>query len=314
MIKFLTGFVVAFFGPLAVLNTLEIQLGFEPSVTDSVDLWCYWRSKISSDQIVIIGDSHTQLGLDLEVLSQNLGKKTIQLSVDGDDPWWFVYNRCAAIKNSIIIVSADQSSVNSQKAEGMVKEYEEYYDKRFSVDKFFNAFFWGILQENFCCFHDRLSLKGVLTRTISRSQMYLRTFFSRERSADYLLLNREDIRKAKSESLTKAFAEMKIKSDDEMISAVQALNKQLEEITKNNNKVVLVSTPLNGVYREAHDRLFPKAKYWDKIGFGQKNVLKIHYLDNAVLKSIEPFEFSHLDKREKSKYTLELVEIIKNAF
>lgn len=57
--------------------------GYGPTLNDTPDLWAQQRRKVQPDSIVIIGDSRPHFDLDLDVLEQGLGKRPIQLALDG---------------------------------------------------------------------------------------------------------------------------------------------------------------------------------------------------------------------------------------
>jgi hypothetical protein len=58
-------------------------LGYAPTLNDSPDLWAKQRHKVQPDSIVIIGDSRPHFDLDLDELEHGLGRRPIQLALDG---------------------------------------------------------------------------------------------------------------------------------------------------------------------------------------------------------------------------------------
>lgn len=57
--------------------------GYAPTLNDTPDLWAQQRRKVQPESIVIIGDSRPHFDLDLDVLEQALGKRPVQLALDG---------------------------------------------------------------------------------------------------------------------------------------------------------------------------------------------------------------------------------------
>ena len=57
--------------------------GYAPTLNDTPDLWARQRRAVQPDSIVIVGDSRPHFDLDLDQLQQGLGKRPIQLALDG---------------------------------------------------------------------------------------------------------------------------------------------------------------------------------------------------------------------------------------
>jgi len=57
--------------------------GYGPSLNDTPDLWAQQRGKVRPDSLVIIGDSRPHFDLDLDQLEQGLGRRPLQLAIDG---------------------------------------------------------------------------------------------------------------------------------------------------------------------------------------------------------------------------------------
>ena len=57
--------------------------GYAPTLNDTPDLWAQQRRKVQPDSLVIIGDSRPHFDLDLDQLEQGLGRRPLQLALDG---------------------------------------------------------------------------------------------------------------------------------------------------------------------------------------------------------------------------------------
>ena len=57
--------------------------GYAPTLNDTSDLWAQERESVKPDSIVIVGDSRPHFDLDLDQLEQGLGKRPVQLALDG---------------------------------------------------------------------------------------------------------------------------------------------------------------------------------------------------------------------------------------
>jgi hypothetical protein len=57
--------------------------GYGPTLNDTPDLWAQRREAVQPDSLVIIGDSRPHFDLDLDVLEQGLGRRPVQLALDG---------------------------------------------------------------------------------------------------------------------------------------------------------------------------------------------------------------------------------------
>ena len=59
------------------------NLGYEPGLDDTADLWVEQRRRVQPDDIVIIGASRALFDLDLDALEQGLGRRPVQLGLVG---------------------------------------------------------------------------------------------------------------------------------------------------------------------------------------------------------------------------------------
>ncbi len=57
--------------------------GYAPTLNDTTDLWAQQREKVGADSLVIIGDSRAHFDLDLDELERGLGRRPLQLAIDG---------------------------------------------------------------------------------------------------------------------------------------------------------------------------------------------------------------------------------------
>jgi hypothetical protein len=57
--------------------------GYAPTLNDTPDLWAQRRAAVQPDSLVIIGDSRPHFDLDLDQLEQGLGRRPVQLALDG---------------------------------------------------------------------------------------------------------------------------------------------------------------------------------------------------------------------------------------
>ncbi len=102
--------------------------------------------------------------------------------------------------------------------------------------------------------------------------------------------------------------------EHERKSRLGVVNAILQDMKDNKCKIILLNTPLDGIYDEKEKELFPRNLWWDKIGENNRSVIKIHYDDDEIFKNIKPAEFSHLDKHDKKTYTKRMCELVINAF
>jgi hypothetical protein len=59
---------------------------FVPTLTDSEALWCHTRKLMAHDEIVIVGSSRLQTGLDPAIMSRALNRHVTQLAINGANP------------------------------------------------------------------------------------------------------------------------------------------------------------------------------------------------------------------------------------
>jgi hypothetical protein len=95
----------------------------------------------------------------------------------------------------------------------------------------------------------------------------------------------------------------------EMADAIlQKTKTNVEKIRSRGGKVVFVRFPSTGGLRQLENKITPRAAYWDRV-LEVTRAPGIHFEDYAELKDFDCPEWSHLTKKDATKFTSLLVPI-----
>lgn len=92
------------------------------------------------------------------------------------------------------------------------------------------------------------------------------------------------------------------------------VGKGIDEVARNvalirsrGGEVVFVRSPSDGGLLEAEEKLYPRAKTWDRL-IARSGSIGVHYADDPIMRNLHTIELSHLDRRDAAIFTRALVE------
>ncbi len=95
----------------------------------------------------------------------------------------------------------------------------------------------------------------------------------------------------------------------EMAEAIlQKTKTNVEKIRSRGGKVVFVRFPSTGGLRQLENKITPRAAYWDRV-LETTGAPGIHFEDYPELKGFDCPEWSHLTKKDATKFTSLLVPL-----
>ena len=314
------------------------HLGWVPSVVDSKELWADERRKASGlgdKAIILVGSSRIQLDVDLDTVKEMSHLQPVQLAIDGS-PFYPVLESLANDKNvtGTVILSVTMPKVMTQK-KARASEWVGYYNSQLKNEvpyKVINNKIRSFLNQNMVT-----RLEGATPATVILSLAfqqktlgnYLVTHRDRSRDADYqkvvmpqfyaMRLQRHYGKNLidKAVSFQEFFniyqnsiekININAVNRQRFLEGIKILKKMIDKIQGRGGKVVLVRFPTDKLIWEIDRRLYPKDNYWKVI---EQNFKKtIHFDDYQALKQFNLPDGSHLDYREKIKFTKALMNMV----
>jgi hypothetical protein len=310
--------------------------GGEPGVRDTAELWASQRARasgIGDDALIIVGSSKAQLGLDLRVLAEVTGMKPVQLAIDGSPNLEVIENLANdETVNGTVLISTSLRLLFPSKNANRINQWIDVYEKKYR-----NLWFpekeqllKAKLQSISALYASMIPLDALIPLLFNEKKslrnLYLKTLPSRERNADYTLVNMPGfyIRRVER-TLSHPLPEEAYKSYDSFQASVISVAKEknskfnadpkrlrriktaIEKLKNRGVEVIISRFPLSDLVEYISDIRYPKA-LWDSVvsDFG---VRIIDYRDHPELAYQLP-DGAHLDIKQKSEFTQRFARIL----
>jgi hypothetical protein len=291
------------------------SLGFVPMVNDDADLWSLARSRVRADdpnEIVLIGGSRLQLGLDPELFARSFtDRKPIQLAVDGSScvPVLDHFSRDEHFRGLLICEVSHFFFSGLDLTAGKQAEYVHHYQQR-SASAFIEESLRSWIQSHLVLRLSDVSLKrlpGHLIHGKSLKPNYIVTLPGRSRRADYSqsdLPGLQRYREEKSRAAEFGAPPAQLQHD------LDTLEEMVRRIQSRGGRVVFLVMPTSGVVRQIEQEHVPREKYWDRL-VAHTQAMTIHFANYTSLQFECP-EGSHLDYREAREFTRHFASILRS--
>jgi len=330
---------------LAFTALMEVDLawlGYQPTVQDSPERWAKERaraSRLGDRALILIGNSRFQLGLDLDKLRSETNLEPIQLAIDGTS--FVPVLKGLADDPSItgpILVDYSSGAVEESGVPGRTEAeiYERAYRRELSRNPNdyslirIESKLTEIVHENLRSYADGATpLMSLLTRVMpqAKSEQYLVTRTDRSRMADYhigSISHRYYFRVARTLGMEKSIdlaapnVERILRSKIDAIKPHSISNfmvgthRVLEmkaSIEARGGKVIFIEMPTSGMVREIEGRTFPREIFL-KAFEREIGTTAISAIDDPDLQKFNCPDGSHLDFRDRAKFTEKLVHAL----
>jgi hypothetical protein len=336
--------VVALLLTLLTIGAEEYALarrGFAPTIVDSASIWARERARagrLGSDALVLIGSSRMQLDVDLDTLRDMTGKEPVQLAIDGSS-FVSVLADLAADDSvtGTVLVDYQDHVVNDLHRDDGAAVYLAQWQRvrgRSAIPDFTMVESWlgDQLHRRLRSFADGASPFHSLAMRVFEPDItpqYLVTLPSRERRADYRRVEMPQFyydRASRNAGFTDAppKAQDRAAFDAEVkrrIGTLQPVNLphfganstviagMVRRIEARGGHVVFIMFPRSGLVREADERRFPRAVYWERF-IRTVRAPNLYYADVPALASFICPDGAHLDAREQVPFTRDLVNAL----
>lgn len=305
---------------LAMSAAYELVLrarGFLPSINDDVQLWSLTRSEVGrddSDEVVLIGASRSQADIDGPSFASLFnGRKPRQLAIAGASPIPVLDDlaRDESFKGLVICdVMPIYFFTGLQWQTGIGAEYVAYARNERPWDRAATRLRLVLQSHLALRAPDVTPSPGFLLQLLG-----LRPLARQHTRVDanrYTHIDRrpEEVSRETIVSLARETGETQPVGQERLDHDLELLNAAVRRIQHRGGRVVFTVLPVSGLRREAEERRFPRAEFWDKFA-SRIDAPTIHFADYAELSGFVCHDGSHLTIREAPAFTRSFVPILK---
>lgn len=326
---------------LAAAVAMELRLaalGYQPTARDSQERWQTARGRagrLGERALILVGASRFQLGLDLDVLRRQTGLEPVQLALDGSggEPILEGLANDPKIRGTVLVEYYDHAiGARGGVAEHMQRQYEKSAGRlRFwkQPAERIEARLTEWLHERLRAYSDGAIPIGSLRWRIlpaAGARQYLVTQPDRSRLADYTRVDMpafyyrrvvrtlgEDIdanAPGVEAALAQRIASLSVADDAGFAQASREVGRMAEKIRARGGRVIFLAMPSSGLVREIERRRYPRDRFWDRF-VAESGLPGIHSGHEPALRGFDCPDGSHLDVRDRGRYTAALADVMK---
>lgn len=313
-------------------------LGYQPTVRDSQERWQAARARagqLGERALILVGGSRFQLGLDIDVLRKQTGLEPVQLALDGSagEPILEGLANDPKIRGTVLVDYYDHA-IGAH--DGVAEHIQRQYEKSAGRLRFWKqpaerieARLTEWLHECLRAYSDGASpLSSLRWRILpaAESRQYLITHPDRSRLADYTRVDMPEFyyrRVARTlgedidpkapgieAALVQRIASLSAMDDAAFPQAARQIGQTAERIRARGGQVIYVAMPSSGLVREIERQRYPRERFWDRF-VTESGLPGIHSDHEPELRGYECSDGSHLDVRDRGRYTAALVDVMK---
>jgi len=304
-----------FAGSVGGLEAFWRGQGFRPSVTDSKDLWYFWRQQVyrpDGKVVVLLGSSRINADISLETMRRCLpGFRVVQLGVSGAfSPIGLLEDLRDDKKfNGLIVCELDAPLLDRRLWHGR-DEYRYYRPS--SHPAHFDALARAWLSASLIGGQSDFTLKGIAFRAFGLQAQpkhgRLSKTFDRQS-----LWRFSEATEALSQSETAEYARRYAMHHflrwEELSTDAADVETMVRSLQSRGGDVVFLRAPSTGARWQLEEQYHPRAENWNRFA-ASTSAITIHFADCPLMRSFSCPDESHLDYRDSAAFTRALVRQI----
>ncbi len=298
---------------------------YEPSTLNNMGLWSETRRKIGQnglEEVAIVGSSRILFDLDLKVLARELESPyPIQLALEGTNPRPFLHDLAEDKSFKGLLIVGVSTGLFFAPHGGLHGDMLANFKNQTPSDRFghhvskFITSGLSLFEPDLALFELVRSLNwpardGMPPRFLGVKKL---STFDEHREADMWRRVEEDpiYQKRAQDTWTTILSFGGPKLEDSDIDAILGeVVDDVKAIESRGGRVVFVRCPSAGPFLEAEAKGFPRPRFWDQL-ITRTGSQGIHFEDHQQLQGFELPEWSHLARKEKERFTVEVASLIK---
>ncbi len=294
------------------------QADYPPMIYDDRNLWSVARDRaVRQDQdrlLAISGASRIQAAWSPRDFRQlQPGWESVSVAINGHYPMAVIHDLAADQRFAgLLLVTVDARGLareNWSASEPWVRHYHRDFGPQRRIER------WLATRVQ-----TRLVSAGADFNLIRRIEGWIRgspphrhsvhTLRDRTMEADFQRAHLPSLRNWFVELLAEAYREQPAPPPDQWLADLDALFAAVERIRDRGGQVVFLRMPTSDGHWELDQANYPREDYWDRFA-ARVPALAIHFQDEPALAELETPDTSHIDFRDRPRFTAAVVDILR---
>lgn len=291
---------------------------------ENLDLWADWRAKVnhlSSEDIVILGSSRGHFDINIHLWDSITGKRPIMLAYPGSSPYHTMedvieksdFNGLMIISTAPGLFYTMKGSWGANRGKTLV---DHYYDRTYAQK--FSSEVYKLIDPLFSYTQGSdLNLRTLMNRIQlpNRDSVDGPTLWPPMVTMDKYRNIRMIPRMETDTVLQKQQTDIWYNPDpknrfaDSIDVVLGHYVNLVKEFKAKGGRVAFIRPPVSGYYLDMEPKLFPREKYWERM-LKESGSPGYHYSDYEASKSMNPPEWSHLNRKDSDIYTRLIIELL----
>jgi hypothetical protein len=312
---------IILFSGFLINEILLIRAQHEPSIVSNSDLFCaVYRqvNELSKRDVVLLGASRMQTGIDLDVIQQHLPKRqALMLATSGMGTSYPVFRDLVHNTDFSGIVIIDENEHTLTSDNHAQQELIDHCNHNFSTVRRLNRHIATFFQHRFLFLNPQsnsLRLWGnLLVEREFPEPFYTKTLPDRQQLVDYERAEPTMLQLLHDERLKAAKHLLKQKPlpPDEWLELTGHWGTLIQQFEQRGGKVIFVRMPVSDERWKFERQFTPVESYWQH--FAQTlQVEAVHFSEFSNLSNFNLADTSHLSMHDKRKFTQLLMEYLQS--
>lgn len=320
--KWLFVYIVSLFVSVLFLIGYESYFrskGYIASVVDTKDLWALQRSNVyqyGKKPLVFLGASRTLFGIDMKWVKNNMREYyPVMLAINGHYPLMALKDLSKDTSfNGVVIVDIDSRGL-SKPNHFMQQYYVDYYHDLWTPNKYIHQTILSHLQSKVVFTNPEFGALNLLNRYLSSQGLpnKLNSTMQPNRNSKLDLLVVDSVALANNfyNILSQDLIDNPAPTPGQWLRDLEPVKKWVEDIKSRGGDVIFYNPPVYGRQITLSNKGYPRHLYWDAF-INEMNIKGVLSEDIPGMEDFVLPDESHIDYRDKKRYTKLLFDTLKN--
>jgi hypothetical protein len=294
------------------------QRGYEPALYDDRDLWAqHRRQAIAVDQernFTVVGASRIQLAFSTRAFEEILPDwQATSLAINGHYPL-AVLDDLGADEDfaGVALVAIDARGL-AHWYRDMSEPWVRHYRRDFGPQRRIERHLLTAAQQSLVVAGSPFNLARRVSGWIDGQpppKPYALLQRDRTIAADYGQADVPGLRAHFAHALAEDYEARPAPSTEQWLDDLDSVARAVNAIQERGGHVVFLRMPTSDDHWRLDSENYPRARYWDLLA-GRVGAPTIHFQDEPELAALDLPDTSHIDQRDRARFTRTLVEILR---
>jgi hypothetical protein len=292
--------------------------GYVPGIIDSQDLWAQQRQRAiaggGKTKVALLGASRTVYSVDLDRFRQRLPNyEPVMLALDATPAMATLRDLARDERfNGVVICDIDGIGLWN-----ITWDYQQpwvdHYHRQWTISHDLHRSMLTLWQQHAVIARQDFSLLRTLVRWVNNEpepfHPYMRLSADRSGAIDYKATDTSVHRRELEAHLAKYGGKLPGPDPAEWLANLAQVRSWVQAIQQRGGKVIFYATPISGLRRQVEEDTYPRAQFWDRVA-DATGAATLHADDVAPLRDFPLPDESHVDYRDKQRYTDALIDAL----